>query len=81
MGDQKEFKNRLKPQKMNILLDVFRFKLSADQKGIMIFLGWVKSQKVFFLDKRYYGNEGFSLDMNAFLFVLLMTSKTSYGDV
>ena len=48
MRDQKEFKNRLKPQKMNILLDVFRFKLSTDQKGIMIFLGWVKSQKVFF---------------------------------
>ena len=48
MTDQKEFKNRLKPQKMNILLDVLRFKLSTDQKGIMICLGWVKSQRVLF---------------------------------
>ena len=48
MADQKEFKNRLKPQKMKMLLDVFRFKLSADQKGIMICLGWVKSQRVLF---------------------------------
>ena len=35
----KKIWNRLKPQKMNILLGVFPFKLSKDQKGIMICLG------------------------------------------
>ena len=35
---------------MNILLDVFRFKLSTDQKGILVFLGWANSQKLFFRD-------------------------------
>ena len=48
MADQKEFKNRLKPRKMNILLNVFRFKLSTDRKGIMICLGWVKLQRALF---------------------------------
>ena len=48
MTDQKEFKNRLKSQKMNIPLVVFRLKLSTDQKGIMIRLGQVKSQRVLF---------------------------------
>ena len=39
MTDQKEIWNRLKPQKMNIPLGVFPFKLSKDQKDIMIWLG------------------------------------------
>ena len=39
MTDEKEIWNRLKPQKMNIPLGVFPFKLSKDQKGIMICLG------------------------------------------
>ena len=48
MTDQKEIWNRLKPQKMNIPLGVFRFKLSTDQKVIMICLGRVKSQRILF---------------------------------
>ena len=48
MTDQKNLKTDSNHKKMNILLDFFRFKLSTDQKGIMIFLGWAKSQKVRF---------------------------------
>ena len=48
-----------------------------------------KITKEFFLDKGYYGNEGFSLDTNikystqnkSFFLMLLMTSKRSYGNV
>ena len=58
MTDQREIWKRLKPQKMNIPLGVFRFKLSMDQKGIMICLGYAKSQRVL-LGKGYYGDEDF----------------------
>ena len=47
MTDQKFWKP-IQTTKNEHMLDVFRFKLSTDQKDIIIFLWWVKSRKVLF---------------------------------
>ena len=53
--------------------------LSTDQKGIMICLGGggLKLQK-FFLDKGYYENEGFNLDMNIMCLMCSAQNKSFY---
>ena len=42
---KRNLKTNSNHKKMNMPLGVFRLKLSTDQKGIMICLEWVKSQK------------------------------------